>query len=73
MSNAPRPAEFRPEVAEIRETRCREEKYSSGEKNSKLGHFCAKYEASKKSWNREEKNMATNAEWMIQRSKRHSS
>lgn len=48
MSNAPRPAEFRPEVAEIRETRCREEKYSSGEKNSKLGHFCAKYEASKK-------------------------
>lgn len=48
MSNAPRPAEFRPEVAEIRETRCREEKYSSGEKNSKLGHFCAKYEQSKK-------------------------
>ena len=25
MSNVPRPVEFRPEVAEIRETRCREE------------------------------------------------
>ena len=38
MSNAPRPAEFRPEVAEIRETRCREEKYSSGEKIQNWGN-----------------------------------
>lgn len=39
MSNAPRPAEFRPEVAEIRETGQVVDKYSPRAKNQKWGTF----------------------------------